>query len=48
MIEPFKDFFILFLPVQVVFPSSVSPRFVHISILNEFVNGKFPGVRLFD
>ena len=50
MIEPFKDFFVLCLPVQVVFPGSVSPRFVHISIsiLDEFVGGKFPFICLFN
>jgi hypothetical protein len=48
LIEPFQDFFVPRLPIQVVLPGSVSPRFVHISALDEFVGGKFAFVSLFD
>jgi hypothetical protein len=48
LIEPFQDFFVLRLPVQVVLPGSVSPRFVHISALDECVGGKFTFVSFFD
>jgi hypothetical protein len=48
LIEPFQDFFVLRLPIQIVLPGSVSPCFLHISALDEFVDGKFAFVSLFD